>query len=158
MSLATLITKFLFFSVLAGLIGTAGLTFFLSVLTRSGAVKAPMVVALGSLFTHSRKRAHEVGLFVHLFSGITFGVMYTWVLMAVGASSFGAIFLFGLLLGGVHGVFVAIFLVATVSDFHPLEEFRDAGFGVGLAHGVAHVIYGGLVGLIIGMSGLVQAL
>lgn len=115
-----------------------------------------MVVAVGSLFTHSRKRATEVGMFIHMFSGVTFGVLYTWALMAIGPSSFGVVFLFGLLMGGVHGVFVAIFLVAAVSDFHPLDEFKDAGFGVGMAHGLAHVIYGGLVGIIIGLSGLAQ--
>ena len=153
---AELIVKFLFFSVLAGWIGTAGLTGFLLLLTRAKVTNANMVVALGSLLTHSRERAVEVGVIIHIISGTIFGVLYTCILMAIGDSGVGTKLLFGLLIGVLHGVAVAICLVATVADCHPLEEFRGIGFGVGLAHWIGHVIYGGLVGLVIGVSGLIN--
>lgn len=154
---ATLIISYLFFAVLAGVIGTAGLTGFLMFLTRAGIARVPMVIALGSLFTHSRHRAMEVGLLIHVLSGVFFGMFYTWILMAIGIPGVGSCFLFGMLIGLVQGVFVSIVLVATVADFHPLDEFKNAGFVVALAHAVAHVIYGGLVGLVIGLSPLVVA-
>ena len=50
---------------------------------------------------------------------------------------------------------VSLMLVWVVCEAHPLEEFREAGFAVGLAHFAGHVAYGAVVGLIIGIGSAV---
>jgi hypothetical protein len=45
-------------------------------------------------------------------------------------------------------------LVWLISDAHPLPEFKDADFAVGLVHFAGHVAYGAVVGLVIGLISL----
>ncbi len=153
---ANLIIQFLFFAVLAGMVGTAGLTGFLALLTRAGVVRVPMVVALGSLLTRSRHRAVEVGVLIHVLTGIFFGMFYAWALMAIGQPGVLSCLLFGLLIGLLHGILFSICLIVLVAESHPLEEFKQASIPVAFAHALAHVIYGALVGFVIGLSGLVS--
>ncbi|MGE9296405.1 MAG: hypothetical protein ACQKBV_08990 [Puniceicoccales bacterium] len=153
---ANLIITYLFFGVFAGVLATAAFSGLLYFFDRAGITRGNMIIALGSLLTHSRERAAQVGLLVHVGSGIFFGLLYTWAFMAIGVSSFGGVLLLGMLFGLLHGTIVAVGLVASVSDFHPLEEFRSATWTVGFTHGLAHVAYGAVMGFIIGLSGLVQ--
>jgi len=44
-------------------------------------------------------------------------------------------------------------LVVIVAEHHPIEQFHGAGFEVAIAHFVGHVIYGILVGLVVGLTG-----
>jgi len=151
---ANLIVSYLFFSLLGGVLATAAFSGLLFWFDRIGVTKGNMIVALGSLITHSRDRAAQVGVVVHFASGLFFGLIYTWGLMAIGASSFVGALLLGGLFGLLHGVIVAVTLVASVSDFHPLEEYRKATWVVGLTHGLAHVAYGLAMGFVVGCSGL----
>jgi len=154
---ANLIITYLFFGVFGGVLATAAFSGLLFFFDRVGVTKGSMIIALGSLLTHSRDRAAHVGLLVHLGSGVFFGLLYTWGLMAIGVSNFGGILLLGMLFGLLHGVIVAVGLVASVSDFHPLPEYRSATWTVGLTHALAHVAYGAVMGLVVGLSGLVRA-
>ena len=151
-----IIVKFLFFSVLAGWIATACFTGFLVFITKSGITNANMIVALGSLLTHGKQRAFQVGLIFHIFSGTFFGIFYTLFFVLIGKAGFGSIFLFGLLMGLLHGVIVALALVASIADYHPIKEYQTVNFGIALAHVIAHVIFGGVMGIIIGLLGIVQ--
>jgi hypothetical protein len=60
----------------------------------------------------------------------------------------------GLGVGIFHGIVVSLMLVWVVSDRHPLEEFKEADLLVGLSHFAGHVAYGGVVGLVVGLSPL----
>ena len=60
----------------------------------------------------------------------------------------------GLGIGFFHGLVVSLALVWIVSERHPLEEFNDAGLAVGLSHLLGHVVYGGVVGVVVGLSSL----
>ncbi|WP_309386129.1 hypothetical protein [Cerasicoccus frondis] len=154
---ANLIVSYLFFSILGGLLATAAFSGLLYFFERTNITQGNMIVALGSLLTHSRERAAQVGLIIHLVSGIFFGLIYTWALMAIGAQSFGAVFLLGGMFGVLHGAVVAVGLVASISDFHPLPEYRKATWVVGFTHGLAHVVYGLVMGFNIACSGLAKA-
>lgn len=151
---ANLIVSYLFFSFFGGLLATAAFSGLLYFFERTHVTQGNMIIALGSLLTHSRERAAQVGLIIHLVSGVFFGLLYTWGLMAIGATSFGAVFLLGGLFGVLHGAVVAVGLVASISDFHPLPEFRKATWVVGFTHGLAHVVYGLVMGFVVASSGL----
>jgi hypothetical protein len=60
----------------------------------------------------------------------------------------------GLGLGVVHGMLVSLMLVWVVAEQHPLEEFNEATFAIGLSHLVGHVVFGGVVGLVVGLAPL----
>ncbi len=152
-----LIARYLIFAVVSGLIGTGVMTLFMTGLTKSGATNARMVYAVGALLTRSGDRAVLVGSIVHLLSGVTFGLIYTLILMGVaaaGSPGLGHMVFTGLLVGLVHGVMVSFFLVASVADQHPLDEFKEAGMAVALAHAAGHVLYGLTIGVLINFSGL----
>ena len=57
------------------------------------------------------------------------------------------------MIGVFHGVAFGFLLVVTVAEHHPLEQYRNAGFEVAIAHFAGHVIYGILVGLVVGLTG-----
>ncbi len=57
----------------------------------------------------------------------------------------------GLLIGFIHGAVVGFLLISTVAVRHPLPEFREAGFNVAVAHWADHLVYGFLVGSVIGL-------
>jgi hypothetical protein len=58
------------------------------------------------------------------------------------------------MIGLFHGVAFAFVLVISVAEHHPLEQFRDAGFEVAIAHLAGHIIYGLIVGTMVGILGI----
>jgi hypothetical protein len=54
------------------------------------------------------------------------------------------------LIGFLHGFVVFFLLINMVAEHHPLPEFREVGVGVAAAHLVGHIIYGLVVGMILG--------
>jgi len=62
--------------------------------------------------------------------------------------------LFGLGVGFGHGMIVSLMLVWVVAEQHPLEEFQEADLAIGLSHLAGHVAFGGVVGLVVGLSPL----
>ena len=146
---------FLLTAVFAGLLGTGGMTLVLFLITRSGLTNARMVFAVGSLFTRSHDSALVVGSVLHITSGLAFGMIYTLAMLAFPAGLNGIELIFvGLGFGFIHGLMVAFFLVAMVADFHPLEEFREAGIAVGMSHLIGHMVYGLLVGAGVAITGI----
>jgi hypothetical protein len=154
MSAVSVILHFLAWSVAAGGVGALAMALVLWGFTRSGLTNARMVIAVGSLLTRSYENALLVGAFVHGIAGVLFGMVYTLILMVIGKPGVGPNLLLGVLLGGSQGLLVALSLVAVVADVHPLEEFRQRGFAIALSHWVGHMVYGLVVGGIIGASGL----
>lgn len=155
MSPIDLILQFLIFTVIAGLLGAAAMDGIMHLITRSGFTEARMVTALGSLFTKSLGTARVVGWFIHGVSGVLFAMIYTLLFMAFGLELALACLAAGLGVGFLHGIVVSIMLVMVVSEHHPIEEFRNAGIQVGVAHLAGHLAYGAVVGLVIGISGFV---
>lgn len=138
-------------SILAGLIGTAGMSLFLYILTVTGITNARMIQAIGSLVTRKREGAVLVGGIIQVFSGIGFGIIYGYILTRVPSFHVGIGAGGGVLLGFLHGIVVAIALVASVAEQHPLPEFRTVGIRVAVAHLVAHVFFGALTGVSLGL-------
>lgn len=139
---------------LAGVIGTLGMSFVMSLIHRTGYTNADMIRALGSLATRKEEGSLLPGLIIHLTSGILFAFPYAIVLTLIGPPSSGATALLGAVVGLFHGIIVSFILLAVVSGMHPVERFRTAGLDVAVAHIVGHVAYGLLVGFAIGLLGV----
>lgn len=148
------IARFLLTALVAGALAGVAIEAVLWVVGTAGWAKANMVVALGSLFTRSRDTAFRVGIVLHSVAAIVFAVLYTLLMMKLGYTEMPASMMLGAGVGFVHGLIVSLGLVWVVAEQHPLAEFNEAGLAIGLSHILGHVVYGAIVGFVVGVSPL----
>ena len=139
---------------LAGLVGTAGMSLSMGFIHAKGWANADMIRALGSLVTRSYERSFGPGLGIHLVGGQLFAVPYAVILGAFGETSFLTRLVLGAVLGLVHGLVMSLLLLVAVSERHPVEEFQEAGLEVAGAHVVGHVAYGIGVAVVVAALGI----
>lgn len=139
---------------LAGSVATALMCLFLEIVTRVRLVNADMVRAVGSMFTRSYDNALVPGLIIQFGFGIVFGFIYFAILSYFTSGSVLSGIFAGLLIGFFHGMVVSLALVIAVAEHHPLERFQAAGFTVAASHLAGHIIYGLVIGIVFGISGV----
>jgi uncharacterized membrane protein YagU involved in acid resistance len=152
MTMMTTLVGFLLTALVAGLLGGGAMEIVLWLLGRAGWAKADMLVALGSMVTKSRDHAWRVGAILHATSAIGFAVVYVLLMVCLGYTHLPVSMMLGLGIGFVHGLIVSLMLVWVVAERHPLPEFNDATLAIGLSHLVGHVAFGGVIGLVVGLS------
>jgi hypothetical protein len=150
---ATFLVQYLGTALVAGVLGGLAMQAVMWLITRGG-VQGDMVLALGSLITKSRENAYRVGLILHATAALGFALVYTLLMVTLGYTGMPNALMLGLGVGTLHGIIVSLMLVWVVSDQHPLEEFKEADLMVGLSHMAGHVAYGGVIGLVVGISPL----
>jgi hypothetical protein len=141
-------------TIVAGIVGTSGMSLAMWAITKSGMANAAMVRAIGSMFTKSYDESLKPGLIIHYISGILFAFLYVILISIFAPTSVAGVISIGAMIGLFHGVAFAFLLVIMVAEHHPLEQYRSAGFEVAIAHLAGHVIYGILVGLVVGLTGV----
>ena len=151
---AMFLVKYLCTALVAGVGGGLAMQLAMRLIAHGGHVKGDMILALGSLITKSRDNAYRVGLIVHATAAIGFGLVYTLLMVTLGYTHMPISLMLGLGVGALHGLIVSLMLVWVVADQHPLEEFKETDLLVGLSHMAGHVAYGGVIGLIVGLSPL----
>lgn len=144
--------SFLIVSILAGLLGAAAMEGVMFLITRAEWAKGNMVTALGGLISRQRQNAFKVGARIHALAAIGFALLYNYAMRAFGIAAFPNAFFAGIGFGFIHGLLVSLTLVWVVSDTHPFEEYREAGFAIGVVHLAGHVVYGAVVGLVIAIG------
>ena len=145
------LVKYLCTALAAGVIGGLAMEGAMWLISRAGLAKGDMILALGSLLTKTRENAYRVGLVIHATAAIGFALVYTLLMVTLGYTHLPLSLMLGLGVGVLHGIIVSLMLVWVVADQHPLEEFKEADLLVGLTHFAGHVVYGGVVGLIVGL-------
>ena len=90
-----------------GLVGTLVLTTGLRLAQELGWTRMDIPLLLGTAFTDNRRSASVIGYGVHFVNGLLFSLAYWAVFAATGEAGW----LFGLLLGAVHGAFAGGALV-----------------------------------------------
>ena len=151
---AMFLVQYLGTALVAGALGGLAMEAAMWLIGRGGRIKGDMILALGSLITKSRDNAYRVGLIVHATAAFGFALVYVLLMVTLGYTGLPNSLMLGLAAGTLHGIIVSLMLVWVVSDQHPLEEFKDADLMVGLSHMAAHVVYGAVVGLVVGLSPL----
>ena len=154
MNSMSMILNYLVTSIVGGVLGGAAMLFAMWLMTRGGLAKGNMVVALGGLVTRSRDSALRVGLMLHTLSAVGFAMVYAMLMHWIGATGMPSALMVGVGAGFFHGLIVSLMLVWVVAEGHPFEEYSEAGLAVGLSHLLGHVVYGAVVGLVIGISPL----
>lgn len=152
MNLTMFLVNYVCTALVAGVIGGLAMQLVMRLIGRGSHLKGDMILALGSLITKSRDNAYRVGLIVHVTAAIGFGLVYTLLMVTLGCTGMPMSLMLGLGVGVLHGMLVSLMLVWVVADRHPLEEFKEADLLVGLSHFAGHVAYGGVVGLVVGLS------
>ncbi len=147
-------TKSILVIILSGILGTSGMSLVMWLITRSGLTNADMIRAVGSIYTRSYKNALLPGIIMHFTAGIIFAFLYVVFLSLFSLGSVGAYIGMGAMTGVFHGLVVSYLLVVSVAEHHPLEQFQKAGSEVAAAHLFGHIIYGLIVGAVIGYAGV----
>ncbi len=154
MEAPVLIAVYLFWSLVAGVLGGGAMLGAMALIDRSGVPGRNIVAAVGSLFTRSRESAVRVGGLLHAVAAVFSALIYTELLLAFDLTAWPGALLGGLGIGAFHGVVVSLALVWMIADAHPLEEFRNAGPAVFLEHLSGHIVYGAVVGVVIALAPL----
>jgi uncharacterized membrane protein YagU involved in acid resistance len=136
--------------VFAGLVGTLGMSLLMWFIHRSGIANADMIRAIGSMFTRSYENAFTPGLTIHFIVGSIIAFFYVLLINLFSPTTHIYSALAGAMIGLFHGVAFSFLLVISVAEHHPLEQFREAGFEVAIAHLAGHIVYGLIVGIIVG--------
>ena len=143
--------------VIAGILATAAMTLTMYLIHSFGLANGDMLRAIGSYVTKRYNKSLGMGLGMHLVAGVVFAVMYFTIWKTFEIYSPRVILLSGSVMGLIHGFIVSFFLVIIVAEHHPLERFRQVGFGVALTHVIGHVVYGLVLGALVGyLSGAYQ--
>lgn len=145
---------YLFTALAGGVLAAIAMEAVLWVVGTVGWAKADMIVALGSLIIKRRDGAWRVGALVHAIAAIVFAMLYTLLMVKLGYTGMPQAMMLGLGVGFLHGLIVSLGLVWVVADQHPLQEFNEADLAIGLSHLLAHVAFGGVVGIVVGLSPL----
>ena len=146
--------KLILVIILSGILGTSGMSLVMWLITRSGLANADMIRAVGSIYKRSYENALLPGIIMHFTAGIIFAFLYVVFLSIFSLGSVGAYIGMGAMTGVFHGLVVSFLIVVLVAEHHPIEQFQKAGAEVAVAHLFGHIIYGLIVGAVIGIAGI----
>lgn len=132
----------------AAIVGTSTMLAVMSVLHRLKLANADMVRAIGSLYTRSYEGSLLPGLIIQYSFGLIFGYVYAGLIGLSPVITPTSTVILALFAGLVHGIVVGLALEVMVAVYHPVEQFRKAGFAVVIAHIVGHIAYGFSLGIV----------
>jgi hypothetical protein len=132
-----------------GVAGTLAMTLFLLLPRWLGWAHVDVIRAGGALVVGSDNRStFPVGMAIHIGMGIVFAFVY-YGFLSLSSLPFNA--LTGLLLGSLHGVIVMLLVSILIMEHHPNSKYHHRGPATGLAQLGAHMLYGTILGFIVGL-------
>jgi hypothetical protein len=132
-----------------GMAGTVAMTLFLLIPRWLGWAHVDVIRAGGALIVGSENRvAFPLGMAIHIGMGIVFAFVY-YGFLSLSSLPFNA--LTGLLLGSLHGVIVMLLVSILIMEHHPNSKYHHRGPATGLAQLGAHMLYGTILGFIVGL-------
>lgn len=136
---------------IAGICGVVVMTLFLRRARFFHLPETQMVRAIGSLVTKKVEGSLLPGTLIHCSAGLVFAYCYYFFLTTAPdpGDSWQIIVIVCTMIGLVHGLIVTLFLVITVAQYHPIDEFRALTPGDMAAHVIAHIAYGATVGWVL---------
>ena len=147
-----------------GLMATGAMTAAMIVAQMAGLTRMDLPLLLGTMVTPDPDRARVLGFFLHLAAGQCFALGYAAAFALLGASSWWA----GALLGALHASVALTVVLPLLPGAHPRMATARSGPStravleppglLGLNYGiqtpvvtaVAHVLYGAVLGLLLG--------
>lgn len=144
-----------------GFAATVVLVVTLSASTGLGLTRIDLPLLLGTMFTPDRDKAKWIGALLNFVNGWIFAMIYIELLREMHLVHWWA----GALVGLIHALFVLLALLPLLPSFHPrmanevrgpdpTKQLEPPGFfalhygrGTPIATIVAHVLYGGILGM-----------
>lgn len=142
--------KYILVTLLAGIAATTVRVIFLEILSKIRQVHVDMIKAIGTLYHGSYYHALLRGFTAHYVFGIVSAFIYLLLLGVFQPLTIYSSALYGGLIGFFHGCVVSFTLTVMVDEDHPLTQFRKYGYEVVLYYWVAQILYGIVLGAIIG--------
>ncbi|MCB1041971.1 MAG: hypothetical protein KDC35_03480 [Acidobacteria bacterium] len=141
------------YPLIAGIAGVVVMSFFLRRARFLHLPETEMIRAIGSAITKRVDNALLPGTIIHTAGGVLFAYVYSFLLSTApdAAGSMMVIVVACTLMGLVHGLVVTLFLVITVAQYHPIDEFKKLEPGDMAAHVISHIAYGLTVGICLGV-------
>lgn len=128
----------------SGLLAAAVMALFLVEVEKLGWAKSDMFWTIGSIFSKSRTTARTIGLTVHALAGVIFAVIYVMIWSVFTPLTYNDFVKIGILTGAIHGLAVAFSQIVILAG-------SKKGFNVALTHVSAHVLFGLVLGAIVGL-------
>lgn len=142
--------KIILITILAGIAATTVRALFLELISKIRIVHVDMIKAIGSLYHGLSGHVLLRGFGAHYLFGLVSAIIYMILLSAFQPPTIVASAAFGALIGFFHGCVVSLSLTAIVDEGHPLPQFRTYGYEVVIYYWVAQILYGIVLGAIVG--------
>lgn len=142
--------KVVLVTILAGILASTGRVIFLELISKLRAVHVDMIKAIGTLYHGEYGHPLLRGFGAHYFFGIISAFIYLFLLSVIQPGTVVSSAAFGGLIGFFHGCVVSFTLTVVVDEDHPIQQFRTYGYEVVLYHWIAQILYGLVLGAIIG--------
>ncbi len=133
-----------------GIVATAAMNCFLWLITGLTQTQCDMVRAVGAIYTHDEKNSLLPGLIMQFTAGLIAAYVYGVFLEAFAWKASYAYAGMGLAMGLIHGIAVSIVLAKLLGEHHPVEHFQKVSTRSALAHVLAHMLYGFIIGAMYG--------
>ena len=143
--------KYVVFILLAYLVATTVRVLLLEFIISKRKSHIDLIKAVGTLYQGSYSHALLSGIGQHYFIGLINTIIYSILIDVFNPGSVITSSLYGGLLGFFHGCVVSFTLTVIVDENHPLPEFRNYGYEVAIYYWVAQILYGAVLGAIIGI-------
>lgn len=149
-----------------GVIGTLAMATIIKAATELGITRMDLPLLLGTVATGNRRKARALGYLLFFVLGVAFAEAYGGLFAIVGHASWRL----GAVVGALHAIFIATVLVSVLLPaVHPRMATPDSaanavtlieppgflmlnyGRNTFLVSLAAHVVYGALVGLLVGL-------
>jgi len=142
--------KYVLITLIAGIVASTARILFLELISKIRQAHVDMIKAIGTLYHGTYYHALLRGVSAHYTFGIVSAFIYLLLLGVFQPLTIYGSALYGGLIGFFHGCVVSFALTVIVDEDHPLPQFRKYGYEVVIYYWVAQIIYGIVVGAIIG--------
>ena len=142
--------KIILVTILAGIVASTVRALLLELISKIRVVHIDMIKAIGSLYHGLYGHVLLRGFGVHYLFGLVSAFIYMFLLSVFQPATIIGSAAYGALIGLFHGCVVSFTLTVIVDEDHPLPQFRTYGYEVVIYYWVAQVLYGLVLGAIIG--------
>ncbi|MDP0499339.1 MAG: hypothetical protein Q7P63_04485 [Verrucomicrobiota bacterium JB022] len=140
----------MFAGLIAGVFAALVMHLFMRLVSRSPAIDVDMTRVVSTVLHHDAKASGPLPLVLHLFLGACFGAAYTVIFAWFGDFNAGFGVLMGAVLGFFQGMIVGFALMYGAAESSPDRTHYRATWQIGIVHLAAHVIFGVVLGFIVG--------
>ena len=142
--------KLVLITIIAGILASFARIVLLEMISKFRSVHVDMIKAIGTLYHGRRGDVYLRGYGAHFLVGTVSAFVYLLLISIFNPDSIGASAAYGAVIGLFHGCVVSFAMTVIVDEHHPLPEFRTFGYEVVVYYWAAQIVYGAVVGAVIG--------